>query len=175
VYSEDARGPGDGCKQYFLNYSNPEAFAYALEESEQGALATGSPFVDGTFLDDSQAIPQEHPLAPGNMGLTPLQLATLQNDTHRFVQTAIETLAGMGFSARAASAALRASGGSLEAAVDWLFGSADPEAAAEAFFAAAAAAPAAPAAAATAAAPLDDGPGEYTLVVRARAVTHCVM
>jgi len=87
----------------------------------------------------------------------------------------VETLAGMGFSARAASAALRASGGSLEAAVDWLFGSADPEAAAEAFFAAAAAAPAAPAAAATAAAPLDDGPGEYTLVVRARAVTHCVM
>jgi hypothetical protein len=96
VYSEDARGPGDGCRQYFLNYSNPEAFAYALAVSEQGALGTASPFVDGTFLDDSQGIPQEHPLAPGHMGLSPLQLATLQNDTHRFVQTAIETLAGQG-------------------------------------------------------------------------------
>ena len=96
IYSEVARGPGDGCQQYFLNYSNPDAFAYALAVSEQGALGTASPFVDGTFLDDSQALPQEHPLAPGNMGLSPMQLATLQNDTHRFVQTAIETLAAQG-------------------------------------------------------------------------------
>ena len=97
----------------------------------------------------------------------------------------VATLAGMGFSARAASAALRSCGGSLEGAANWLFNSADAESAAEAFFVAAAAAPpAAPPAAlpdsaraptaSTAVAgeggglgvPLDDGPGEYTLVVR---------
>jgi hypothetical protein len=44
----------------------------------------------------SQAIPQEHGDAPRNMGLSALQLATLQNDTHHFVQTIIATLAAKG-------------------------------------------------------------------------------
>jgi hypothetical protein len=96
IYNEDAGGPAQGCRQYFWNYSNPDAAAWVLAESEQGALATGSPYVDGTFLDDSQAIPQEHGGAPAAMGLSPLQLALVQNDTHRFVQTAIETLAAAG-------------------------------------------------------------------------------
>ena len=96
LYNEDAGGNAAGCKQYFWNYSNPDAAAWVLAESEQGALATGSPYVDGTFLDDSQAIPQEHGDAPRNMGLSALQLAALQNDTHRFVQTAITTLAAQG-------------------------------------------------------------------------------
>jgi hypothetical protein len=96
VYNEFAGGAAAGCRQFFINYSNADAFAYFLAESEQGALATGSPFVDGTFLDDSQAIPQEHGDAPRNMGLSALQLATAQNDTHRFVQTVIETLARKG-------------------------------------------------------------------------------
>jgi hypothetical protein len=105
-------------------HSNPLAAAWVLAESEQGQLATGSPYVDGTFLDDScvlpppllpstthgpihtfnahalpvrsQAIPQEHGDAPRNMGLSALQLATLQNDTHNFVQTTIATLAAKG-------------------------------------------------------------------------------
>ena len=96
IYSENAGGPADGCNQFLWNYSNAEAAAYVLSVSEQGALGTGSPFVDGTFLDDSQAIPQEHPDAPYNLGLNPLQLAVLQNDTYRFVQSTIETLAASG-------------------------------------------------------------------------------
>jgi hypothetical protein len=96
LYNEDAGGNAAGCKQFFWNYSNPLAAAWVLSESEQGQLATGSPYVDGTFLDDSQAIPQEHGDAPRNMGLSALQLATLQNDTHRFVQATIATLAAKG-------------------------------------------------------------------------------
>lgn len=34
--------------------SNPAVVEYVLSISEQGPLGTGSPFVDGTFLDDSQ-------------------------------------------------------------------------------------------------------------------------
>jgi hypothetical protein len=96
IYNEDAGGPGSGCMQWFWNYSSPETVAYVLNVSEQGALATASPFVDGTFLDDSQAIPQEHGNAPTNMGLSVAQLATLQNDTHAFVQLAIDSLAAAG-------------------------------------------------------------------------------
>lgn len=96
VYNEDAGGPASGCKQYFWNYSNPEAAAYVLSVSEQGPLGIGSPYVDGTFLDDSQAIPQEHPNAPHNMGLTQLQLLHAQNDTYAFVQQAIGALASEG-------------------------------------------------------------------------------
>jgi hypothetical protein len=43
-------------------------------------------------LDDADGLSEEHPQAPLNMGLTPLQLAVLLNDTHRYVQFAIETL-----------------------------------------------------------------------------------
>ena len=80
IYNEDAGGPGSGCRQYFWNYSNPDVVEYVLAVSEQGVLGTGSKFVDGTFLDDSQAIPQEHGSAPTNMGLTPTQLAILQSE-----------------------------------------------------------------------------------------------
>lgn len=39
----------------------------------------------------------QHGNAPTNIGLTPLQLAILQNDTHRFVDKAIATLAENGY------------------------------------------------------------------------------
>jgi hypothetical protein len=78
------------------NYSNADAFQYVLGVSEQGALAAGSEFVDGTFLDDSQAIPQEHANAPRNMGLTPLQLLFAQNATATFFNAAVAALAASG-------------------------------------------------------------------------------
>jgi hypothetical protein len=96
VYNEDAGGKAVGCRQYFWNYSNPLAFAYALEVSEQGELGTGSPYVDGTYQDDSQAVPQEHPAAPVAMGLSPAQLLQAQNATWRFVDAAIGALASRG-------------------------------------------------------------------------------
>ena len=67
-----------------------------LGVSEQGALATGSEFVDGTFLDDSQGIPQEHANAPHNMGLTPMQLLLAQNASATFFNAAVAALAASG-------------------------------------------------------------------------------
>ena len=95
-YNEDAGGPGAGCRQFFWNYSNPDALEYVLGVSEQGALATASPFVDGTFLDDSQGVPQEHDSAPSNMGLSAIQLLLAQNDTYRFFNAAVAALASQG-------------------------------------------------------------------------------
>lgn len=95
-YNEDAGGPGAGCRQFFWNYSNPDAFQYVLGVSEQGALATASPFVDGTFLDDSQAVPQEHPDAPANMGLSAVQLLLAQNSSFAFFNAAVAALAENG-------------------------------------------------------------------------------
>jgi hypothetical protein len=92
-YNEDAGGPGAGCRQFFWNYSQADAFEYVLGVSEQGALATASPFVDGTFLDDSQAIPQEHPDAPANMGMSAVQLLLAQNATYAFFNAAVAALA----------------------------------------------------------------------------------
>jgi hypothetical protein len=96
IYNEDAGAPAAGYNQFFWNYSNPDAVSYVLNVSEQGLLGTASPWVDGTFLDDSQAIPQEHGNAPTNIGLSAYQLAILQNGTHAFVQLAISTLAANG-------------------------------------------------------------------------------
>ena len=95
-YNEDAGGPGAGCKQYFWDYTHPDTLEFVLGVSEQGDLATGSPFVDGTFLDDSQAIPQEHADAPANMGLSQLQLLRAQNATYTFFNAAVAALASTG-------------------------------------------------------------------------------
>lgn len=96
IYNENAGTPCNGCPQYFTNFSEPDAVEYFLGVSEQGEFGTSSPYVDGTFLDDSQAIPQEHPDSPHNMGLTALQLAKLQNDTYRYADLVISTLASKG-------------------------------------------------------------------------------
>lgn len=124
-YNEDAGGPGAGCRQFFWNYSQSDAFQYVLGVSEQGALATASPYVDGTFLDDSQAIvraaagappsppqclllhpaphrifhppqPQEHPDAPANMGMSAVQLLLAQNASFAFFNAAVTALAQNG-------------------------------------------------------------------------------
>jgi hypothetical protein len=96
IYNEDAGSPATGARQYFWNYSNSDAFEYVLGVSEQGELATGSEYVDGTFLDDSQAIPQEHPNAPANAGLSALQLLLLQNASYEFFNAAVAQLAANG-------------------------------------------------------------------------------
>jgi hypothetical protein len=96
IYNEDAGSPATGARQFFWNYSNGDAFEYVLGVSEQGELATGSEFVDGTFLDDSQAIPQEHPNAPANIGLSAVQLLLLQNASYNFFNAAVAQLAASG-------------------------------------------------------------------------------
>lgn len=96
IYNEDGGGVAANLKQFFWNYSNADAFEYVLGVSEQGALGTGSAFVDGTFLDDSQAIPQEHGDAPANMGLSAVQLVAAQNATYAFFNAAVAQLAAGG-------------------------------------------------------------------------------
>lgn len=96
IYNEEAGGPAAGCRQFFWNYSNPDAAAYALGVSELGPLGAGDAAVDGTYLDDSQAIPQEHASAPGAMGLSASQLLAAQNATWRWVDAAIGSLASHG-------------------------------------------------------------------------------
>lgn len=86
----------------------------------------------------------------------------------------VAMLEGMGFTARQATAALRATHGALERAADWLFTRDDVDSAVAAEEAAAAAAStpsagalgasSAPAASGAAASALDDGVGEYTLL-----------
>lgn len=98
--------------QYFFNYSNASAVEWALNVSEHGPLGTGSPFVSGTFLDDSQVrrrargftlaaahpwrffqgFSWEHPHAPNNTGIGPVGVAVLQNATQAFTQATIERL-----------------------------------------------------------------------------------
>jgi hypothetical protein len=95
-YNEYAGGSAVNCRQYFWNYSNPAAAAYALAASELGPLGAGSPFVDGTYLDDTQALPQEHAAAPAAMGLSPAQLLAAQNASWRWTDAAIGALAARG-------------------------------------------------------------------------------
>jgi hypothetical protein len=82
--------------QYFFNYSNASAVEWALAVSETGPLGTGSPYVLGTFLDDTQGFSWEHPHAPNNTGIGPVGTAVLQNATQAFTQLAIERLQASG-------------------------------------------------------------------------------
>ncbi len=69
---------------------------YVLSQSELGEYGVDSQYVDGTFLDDINGIPNEHQNAPANMGLTPAQVDALQASTNVFAQSAITTLAAQG-------------------------------------------------------------------------------
>jgi len=94
IYNE--RGGCAGCDQYFWNWTNPSAVAWALANSEQGPLGTGSPFVDGTFLDDSQGLPIEHPRAPAALNLTAAEVLAYADATQDFTQRVVEALAAGG-------------------------------------------------------------------------------
>lgn len=94
IYNEP--GGCSGCDQYFFNYSNASALEWALSVSEMGPLGTGSPYVVGTFLDDTQGFSWEHPHAPNNTGIGPVELAVLQNATQAFTQQAIDRLQASG-------------------------------------------------------------------------------
>jgi ubiquitin carboxyl-terminal hydrolase 5/13 len=131
--------------------------------------------------DFNDPIPPPQPAAAAAAAAAPAQAAPpAAADPEK-----VAMLAGMGFDDVAAAAALRACHGALERAADWLFTRDDVGAAVAEVLAAEAAAAAAAAAAAGGAggaaggsaggappAPLDDGKGEYTLVVRTRGLPH---
>lgn len=99
IYNEPAGWPCNGCAQYFWNYSNPDAAQFVLGVSLQGSLATGSPYVDATFMDDILDDPSgfpEHSAAVSNMGLTKDQLSELVDAKNSFVSAAINNMASNG-------------------------------------------------------------------------------
>lgn len=99
IYNEPAGWPCNGCEQYFWNYSNPDAVQFVLGVSLQGSLATGSPYVDATFMDDILDDPSgfpEHSEAVTNMGVTKDQLTQLVDAKNSFVSIAINSMASNG-------------------------------------------------------------------------------
>ena len=66
--------------QWFIDWRNAEAAAYFV-----GAIVNSTflPGVDGTFTDDSQGVPREHPTLAGQLGVTNASLAPLEFATQQ--------------------------------------------------------------------------------------------
>jgi hypothetical protein len=64
--------------QYFWNHTNINASNYFVS-SVVGSLSDSA--VDGTFTDDENGVPQEHPKVAGAIGMSPAQLSELQRST----------------------------------------------------------------------------------------------
>ena len=89
IYNE-ARAEG---YQYFWNHLNREAADYFVS-SIDAVLDDDS--VDGTFTDDVDGLPAEHPLAQARIGMTDDGLAALRFATQTTSQLLIDTLAAHG-------------------------------------------------------------------------------
>ena len=66
--------------QWFIDWRNAEAAAYFVEAIVNSTFLDG---VDGTFTDDSQGVPMEHPTLAGELGVTNASLASLQFATQQ--------------------------------------------------------------------------------------------
>ena len=74
--------------QFFWDYTNNTAAQYFI----QATLDSMGPEVDGTFTDDVDGIPEEHPAVQGAINMTDAQLAELQYSTMATNQLLIEAL-----------------------------------------------------------------------------------
>ena len=86
-------GQGPMMKQYFINWSNPDASAYFV-----GAItnATSVEGVDSTFTDDSPGVPAEHPELQPTLNVSNASLLLLQRATQNGEQHLAEALAAKG-------------------------------------------------------------------------------
>jgi len=89
IYNE-ARAEG---YQYFWNYLNEEAADYFIS-SIDAVLDTDA--VDGTFTDDVDGLPAEHPSAQARIGMNDAGLAALRFATQTTSQLLIDTLVAHG-------------------------------------------------------------------------------
>ena len=64
--------------QFFWNHTNPEASDYFVMSVVK---SLDDPAVDGTFTDDSQGVPMEHPLVPGKLGMSAAEVKALHDAT----------------------------------------------------------------------------------------------
>merc|ERR1711988_1025820 len=87
VYNQIRQPPGGApeqpmpwLSQYFIDWRNPDAQAYFV-----GAIVNSTflPGVDGTFTDDSQGVPMEHPALAKDLGVTNASLLELQVATQQ--------------------------------------------------------------------------------------------
>lgn len=86
----EGRGEGD---QFFWNYLNQEAADYFVS-SVTAVLAPDA--VDGTFTDDVDGLPAEHPRAQANIGMSDDDLSALRFATQSTSQRLIDTLVAAG-------------------------------------------------------------------------------
>jgi hypothetical protein len=89
IYNE-ARAEG---WQFFWNYLNKEAADYFI--SSVGAVLDDDA-VDGTFTDDVDGLPAEHPSAQARIGMTDAELAALRFATQTTSQLLINNLVAAG-------------------------------------------------------------------------------
>jgi hypothetical protein len=89
IYNEP-RAEGD---QYFIDYRNADAAAY-FTRAILTTLVDND--IDGTFTDDRDGIPVEHPTLPATLHLSPLEVAEIQFATQAFGQYLATVLAANG-------------------------------------------------------------------------------
>ena len=85
IYNE-ARAEG---WQFFWNYLNEEAANYFVSSVD---AVLNDDAVDGTFTDDVDGLPAEHPSAQARIGMTDAELAALRFATQTTSQLLIDTL-----------------------------------------------------------------------------------
>lgn len=86
-------GQGPWLRQYFVNWSNPDAAEYFVAATVNATCVEG---VDATFTDDSPGIPAEHPELQPELHLTNATLHALQRATQASEQRLAEALAARG-------------------------------------------------------------------------------
>eukprot|EP01087_Luapelamoeba_hula_P003456 TRINITY_DN1325_c0_g1_i1.p1 TRINITY_DN1325_c0_g1~~TRINITY_DN1325_c0_g1_i1.p1 ORF type:complete len:414 (+),score=35.17 TRINITY_DN1325_c0_g1_i1:113-1354(+) len=89
IYNEPV-GQGD---QFFWDFTNPQAAQYFVNSILSTAL---DPAVDGTFIDDVEGVPEEHPNVQRNTGMTDAQIASLVSATQATVDVLIKNLIAAG-------------------------------------------------------------------------------
>jgi len=89
IYNE-AISQGD---QYFWNFTNPAAGEYFIKSILK---AIDDPYVDGTFTDDVDGLPTEHPNAPKNLQMTVAEVQELRYNTQKTGQQLIDTFVAKG-------------------------------------------------------------------------------
>ena len=86
-------GVGPWLRQYFINWSHPEAASYFVAAITNATLVPG---VDGTFTDDSPGVPAEHPEVQARLHLSDRSIQQLQRATQAGGQALAESLAKHG-------------------------------------------------------------------------------
>ena len=86
-------GQGPWLRQFFTNWSNPEAAAYFVAAMTNATAVDG---VDSSFTDDSPGIPAEHPEIQPLLKLSNDTLRALQRATQAGEQRLAEALAARG-------------------------------------------------------------------------------